>query len=82
LGVSALKAIRFQDLPIDSIDPSASSLRLWQHVIYPRTGISEPTVDVGFRNAPGGQDSVKEQPLWPKTFDALKLFLCSHSQSA
>ncbi len=72
LRVSEVGALRFEDLRMDYRDQSASTLRICQHVIYPRTGNSRPTVEVGFKNARGGQDSVKEQPLWPQSFDALK----------
>lgn len=72
LRISEVGALRFQDLRLDFRNPMESSLRICQHVIYPRVGKQRPFVEEGFKNARGGQESVKEQPLWPQTFEAFK----------
>ena len=41
-------------------------------MIFPRVGKLKPTIEQGFKNARGGQDSIKEQPLWRESFEALK----------
>lgn len=72
LRISEVAALRHEDLLLNFRSPRESSLRVCQHVVYPRVGKELPVVEAGFKNARGGQDSVKEQPLWPETFAALK----------
>lgn len=72
LRISEVAALRQEDLRLNFRSPRESSLQVCQHVVYPRVGKEKPLVEDGFKNARGGQDSVKEQPLWSETFAALK----------
>jgi integrase len=72
LRISEVAALRHEDLRLNFRSPRESSLQVCQHVVYPRVGKEKPVVEDGFKNAQGGQDSVKEQPLWSETFAALK----------
>ena len=72
MRISEVAALRQEDLRLNFRSPRESSLQVCQHVVYPRVGKEKPLVEDGFKNARGGQDSVKEQPLWSETFAALK----------
>jgi integrase len=75
LRICEAAAIRWEDVHLNHIEPSTSRLRICQHVEYPRTGKIRPTIVPGLKNDNGRfGDRIKEQPLFPETFRALRDF--------
>jgi integrase len=72
LRISEVAAIHFEDLNLNWRNPEDSTLRVCRHMVYMRQKGCKPTLMDGFKNASGGQDSVREQPLFQQSFEALK----------
>ncbi|NBW83301.1 hypothetical protein EBR21_16245, partial [bacterium] len=72
LRISEVAAIHFEDLSLNWRNPEDSTLRVCRHMVYLREKGCKPVLMDGFKNATGGQDSVREQPLFQPSFEALK----------
>lgn len=72
LRISEVAALSFEDLNLIFRSPQDSTIRVCRHVIYPRRKGATPVVVEGFKNAAGGDRSVKELYLFPEAFEALK----------
>jgi integrase len=62
----------FEDVKFNFRSPEESSIRVCRHVVYPRVGKDRPEIEEGFKNAGGGDKSVKELYLFPEAYAALK----------
>jgi len=71
LRISEAAAIHWEDVILDWKKPQVSRLRICRHVVYLRGRGSKAYVEAGFKNA-SKEDPVKEQPLFPDSFDAFK----------
>lgn len=75
LRICEAAAIRWEDVHLNHRVASGSRLRIGQHVEYPRVGMARPVVVPGLKNDKGrSADIIKEQPLFPEAFKALREF--------
>jgi len=72
LRISEAAALHWEDVNFNWKSPSESTLRVCKHVLYPRKAGQPPVIADGFKNARGGEDSIKELSLFRESFDALK----------
>ncbi len=75
LRISEVAALCFEDLRLDLTNPRNSTIMVCRHVVYPRTSEQQAVIAEGFKNASGGEYSIKELPLWPEAFEVLKAAL-------
>lgn len=69
LRISEVAALHWQDISLDPTLPSGSRLKVARLVVWPRRKELSSHIQNGFKNA-GSNDGVKEQPMFPETFDA------------
>jgi integrase len=71
LRISEAAALHWEDVHLDFKNPECSYIRVCRHVEWTRKSSGESRITDGFKNskALGG---VKELPLFPEAFDALK----------
>lgn len=72
LRISEAAGLFFEDVKLNFQSPADSSIRVCRHVLFPRMKNAVPEVAQGFKNASGGDRSVKELYLYPQAFEALK----------
>jgi integrase len=72
LRISEVAALHFEDLNLNWKTPEDSTLRICRHFVYLRSKGSKPVLMAGFKNASGGLNSVREQPVFQQSFEALK----------
>ena len=72
LRISEAAAIRWEDLHLDWTNPRTSRLVICQHVVFLRGRGSSSYIEAGFKNA-SKAEPVKEQPMFPESFEAIKL---------
>jgi integrase len=72
LRISEVAAIHFEDINLNRKEPQESTLRICRHLIYLRQRGRAPMLADGFKNAGGGVNSVKEQPVFQQTYEAIK----------
>jgi integrase len=71
LRISEAAALRWEDVVLDRREPHKSRLTVRQHVVYLRRRDMADYIEKGFKNA-SANEPVKEQPLFPGSYDALK----------
>lgn len=72
LRISEAAGLFYEDVKLNLRSPEESSIRVCRHVVYPRVGKARPEISEGFKNAAGGDKSVKELYLYPQAYEALK----------
>ena len=72
LRISEAAGLFFEDLNLNFRQPQDSTIRVCRHVYYPRDEEGKMEILPGFKNAGGGDRSVKELYLFPEAFEALK----------
>lgn len=72
LRISEAAGLFFEDVKLSFRSPEESSIRVCRHIVYPRLGHMRPEITEGFKNAGGGDKSVKELYLFPEAHAALK----------
>lgn len=70
LRISEAAALHWEDVSLDPKSPSSSRIKVARLVVWPRKKELTSHVQNGFKNA-GSNDGVKEQPMFPETFEAL-----------
>jgi len=70
LRIGEVAALRFEDVCWDFKKPDESTIRVCQHVVYPRTGGVKPQILSGYKNSRNGE--IKELPLFRESYEALK----------
>jgi integrase len=71
LRISEAAAIHWQDIFLDPKIPSWSRIKVARLVVWPRKKELSSHIQNGFKNA-GSNDGVKEQPMFPETFEAFR----------
>ena len=71
LRISEVAALRWEDVTLDWQEPQKSRLTVRQHVVYLRRKETPDFIEQGFKNA-SSDEPVKEQPMFPDTFEALR----------
>ena len=66
LRISEVAGLFFEDLNLNFRNPQDSTIRVCRHVFYPRDKEGEVEILPGFKNAGGGDLSVKELYLFPE----------------
>ncbi len=70
LRISEAAALRWEDVVLNLKEPHKSRLTVRQHVVYLRRKETPAYIEKGFKNA-SASEPVKEQPLFPESFEAL-----------
>ena len=71
LRISEVAALRWEDVVFEWNSPQKSRLTVRQHVVYLRRKGVADFIEKGFKNA-SADEPVKEQPLFPDSFEALR----------
>jgi len=71
LRISEVAALRWEDVILDWQEPHKSRLTIRQHVVYLRRKETPDFIEQGFKNA-FSDEPVKEQPIFPDSFEALR----------
>jgi integrase len=79
LRISEVAALHWEDVLLDWRQPKNSRLRVHRHVIYLRRKGDLSFIEEGFKNSTR-EDSIKEQPLFPESFAALKTLYRLHAK--
>lgn len=74
LRISEAAALHFEDLLLDFHDPVNSRLRVVRHVVWIRKAGVDSYIEGGFKNAKAN-GGIKEQPIFPETYQAIQLML-------
>jgi integrase len=70
LRISEAAALYWEDIDLDWVNQSQSRIRVMKQVVWPRKKELTSYVQHGFKNAKSNA-GVKEQPMFPETFDVL-----------
>ncbi|MBI3294423.1 MAG: tyrosine-type recombinase/integrase [Deltaproteobacteria bacterium] len=71
LRISEAAGLYWEDIHFDWTSPCNSRIKIVRSVCYPHRGNEEAFVKGGFKNS-GSNSGVKEQPMFPEVFEALK----------
>jgi integrase len=71
LRISEAAAIHKEDVQLNEKEKSHSRLMVQRSICWPRKKGLPSYVQVGFKNSDSFDDGVKEQPVFPESFDAL-----------
>jgi len=80
LRISEAAALHFEDLNLNFKNSKESTIRICRHLVYLRKKGSKPILENGFKNAKGGENSVRELPLFPETFQTLNKVFKIHAK--
>jgi integrase len=71
LRISEAAAVHWEDLKLEFRNPSQSVIKICRHIEFSRIAGVESRISAGFKNSKG-MGGIKEQPLFPESFQALK----------
>jgi|GEM_PF-1217727 len=71
LRISEAAALHWEDVILDWKAPEFSRVLISRHVVYLRGRLEHSYIEQGFKNS-SKEEPVKEQPMFPRTFTALK----------
>ena len=72
LRISEAAGLYWEDVHFDCTAPCNSRIKIVRSVCYPHRGREEAFIKGGFKNAVANK-GMKEQPMFPETFEALKI---------
>jgi integrase len=73
-----VSALHWEDITIDPVTPEKSRLRVSKSLKWCRRAGAKPALENGFKNS--GSSKLKEQPMFPKTHEALMSIFCGNSK--
>ena len=71
LRISEAASVFWEDVNLDFRNPSQSTLRICRHIEFSKVAGVDSRIAPGFKNSKG-MGGIKEQPLFPESFQALK----------